>query len=266
MRRFAIDIEELAKDAYDKFNVTDFIEFYFTKGNYENNNKKNNKADILDAIENFIPQIDLENDNFRKYNKEIAGYIDYELYDKIEDYLLYDIDKKEYFVSPELGNVSDLIAENKEVPFEELENCNEPIGTRLFTLRLDFYNRDYPFIIINDNLLIKGEKGKTHTDALYNFSQKQEDEDFQFLADELENTSQREDTIDLMSETLDVNNLCFGHVKDNMAFLDMVSGRPSTNIYNLVKEELGVNKVYVSEDDYKSKCLNTRVARLLKMV
>jgi hypothetical protein len=139
LKRIAVDLDELIKYAYDNFNTKNFIDYYFTKGDYENNNKKNNKADILDAIENFIPQIDLENDDFRKYNKEIAGYIDYELYDKIEDYLLYDIDKKEYFVSPELGDVSDLIAENKEVPFEELENCNEPIGTQLFTLRLDFY-------------------------------------------------------------------------------------------------------------------------------
>jgi hypothetical protein len=68
-----------------------------------------------------------------------------------------------------------------------------------------------------------------------------------------------------MNETLDINKLCFGHVKDDMAFLDMVNGRPSSNIYNLVKEELGVKKVYISEDDYESKCLNTRVARLMRI-
>lgn len=264
LKRIAVNLDELIKYAYDNFNTKNFIDYYFTKGDYENNNKKNNKADILNAIEEFIPQIDLKNENLWRYKKEIAGYIDFELYNKIEDYILYDIDKKEYFVSPELG-ISDLIADNKEVPFEELENCDEPIGTQLFTLRLDFYNRDYPFIVINDNLLIKGEPGKTHTDALYNFSKKQEDENFQFIADELENSFQREDTIDLMNETLDINKLCFGHVKDDMAFLDIVNGKPSSNIYNLVKKELNVKKVYISEDDYESKCLNTRVARLMRI-
>jgi len=55
LKRIAVDLDELIKYAYDNFNIKDFIDSYFVKGDYENNNKKNNKADILDAIEEFIP-------------------------------------------------------------------------------------------------------------------------------------------------------------------------------------------------------------------
>jgi hypothetical protein len=259
----ANDIESLIKQAYEEFSIPDFIDYYFEKGKYEENNKKNNKNDMLKAIDSYIPLIDKNNEEYKNNAEEIAGYIDYDLYYKIQDYILNDIDKKEYFVSPELGDLQDLIANNKDVPLEELEKSNEPIGTQFFTLRLDTYNRDYPFIIINNDIVIKGKNGQTHTESLADYAESQkDDEDFEFLAEELEGLSQREDSIELIEETLDISSLCFGHVKGNLAFIDVVSGKMSESLPNLVKSELGVKKVYVSSDDYESRCLNTRVARL----
>ena len=82
-------------------------------------------------------------------------------------------------------------------------------------------------------------------------------------SDWLRGTFGRNDAIIVFNRVLDVYEMAFGHVKNNMAFVDSTQNCTVSGISNLIKSELGVDKVYDSESHGKE-FDNKRVARLKK--
>ena len=151
------------------------------------------------------------------------------------------------------------------VSFDELKKKKDNVGDVTKTKYLDYNNRDYPFIVIEDDLVLKGRSGETHSQLLQRFVNEHKDDlpEMAKASDWLRGTFGRNDAIIVFNRVLDVYEMAFGHVKDNMAFVDSTQNCTVSGISNLIKSELGVDKVYDSESHGKE-FDNKRVARLKK--
>lgn len=279
------------------FNVKFFADYYFKPGDGTNNIKKLEFKKILPAIVDnvmFDGQILRNNNDFYKelliddevpqnaknsifqeildkYAKQLitnmtgTNCLAYRLSQKVTDYAL--IEHKDWFKREEKKDkkdINDYIRRDKQVPWSVVKNSDEPIGTKFHTKDLDFDNRDYPFIVLDKSLVIKGKKGQSHTQALHDFMEKHSDENesYEQASEHLQGGWKRYIAEDVIEDILQSDTVCFGHVKNKIAFVDTWENCSVEDVANLIQSELNVNKVYEStrlgNDFY-----NKRVARLI---
>jgi len=189
----------------------------------------------------------------------------YRLNRKVMDYAL--IEHKDWFKKEEKKDkkdINDYIRRDKQVPWSVVKNSDEPIGTKFHTKDLDFDNRDYPFIVLDKSLVIKGKKGQSHTQALHDFMEKHSDENesYERASEHLQGGWKRYVAQNVIEDILQSDTVCFGHVKNKIAFVDTWENCSVEDVANLIQSELNVNKVYESTR-LGSDFYNKRVARLI---
>ena len=289
-------IKALENHIEKNFNIKAFSDNYFKPyGDGKNNIKKLEFSRMLPAIADNVQydgQVLYKNDDFYKElliddevpanakNKIIQEALDkygddsitnftgtnclaYRLCKKVNDYAL--IEHKDWFKKEEnKKNINDYIRKDKQVPWSVVKDSDEPIGTKFHTKYLDFDNRDYPFIVLDKSLVIKGKKGQSHTQALHDFMEKHsnENESYEQAAENLQGGWKRYVAKDVIEDVLQSDTVCFGHVKNKIAFVDTWENCSVEDVASLIQSELNVKKVY------ESTCLgndfyNKRVARLV---
>lgn len=129
--------------------------------------------------------------------------------------------------------------EFKEIPFSILKDSDEPIGSTCFINYLDYTNREYPFVIINNSIFLKGNSGDTHTELLQSYLENLSDE-------KIENYDyiNRETGIDLINKELSPESLCFGHCMMDMAFVDSFDNCSIDDVLDLIMNQKNIKKVY----------------------
>jgi hypothetical protein len=284
--------EELSNYIEQNFNEESFFNIYFDKNNPKENIKKLEFKRMTPAIaeeflsnnhseDNFFKNLAVdipENEKDNLFNEVLNTYakdlitdysntqaLGYKLTTYVSNYAL--TNHKDWFKKIKDNPKKDFdyyVKNEKIVPFATLSRADEPIGTKSYSKSLDYDNRDYPFIILNNDLLIKGKHGQSHTQALHDFTEKysKDNETYQQAEEELSGNWKRFVSKDVIENTLNSDSVCFGHVKNKMAFVDTWDNCSVDDVANLIKSELNVNKVYESTPDF-GEWVNRRVARLV---
>lgn len=136
--------------------------------------------------------------------------------------------------------IDDYIKNNELVPFNVIKESNEPIGTKFWST----YHRDYPFIIVND-ILLKGKSGQSHAQVLQSYLKSFNKNKSREKAEELTNSIS--------------DSVCFGHIKDEIAFIDSYENCSLQDIVNILKNE-SITKVYITERK-GNEFINERIAK-----
>ena len=136
--------------------------------------------------------------------------------------------------------INDYIKNNELVPFNVIEESNEPIGAKFWST----YHRDYPFVIVND-VLLKGKNGQSHAQVLQSYLKSFNKDKSREKAEELANSIS--------------NSVCFGHIKDEIAFIDSYENCSLQNIVNILRNK-SITKVYITERK-GNEFINERIAK-----
>ena len=284
--------EELSNYIEQNFDEEAFFNIYFDENNPKENIKKLEFKRLVPAIieeffsrphseDNFFKNLAVnipENEKDTLFNEVLNTYakdlisdysntqaLGYKLSNYVTNYAL--TNHKDWFKKEKNNAKKDFdyyLKNEKIVPFATLSRADEPIGTKSYSKSLDYDNRDYPFIILNNELLIKGKHGQSHTQALHDFTEKysKDNETYQQAEEELFGNWKRFVSKDVIENTLKSDSVCFGHVKNKMAFVDTWDNCSVDDVASLIKSELNVNKVYESTPDF-GEWVNKRVARLV---
>jgi len=300
---------ELQNVISGNFDEKFFLADYFKKGDVKGNEEKKDSSKIESAMIDYMkkdfnernkanvfyrkcmiddeincdPKEKIFNQAIDKYGKTCIKEL--QLIDKIFDLCENSKIKEDYFTeqkpklqkkkknpeNEETQKVLQFVEKGKEIPFDVLKQADEPIGTKnIKTRSLDVGRRDYPFVVLDKDIVIKGTSKDTHTTAINKFMKKHMNEDSRYkdVKENLDEVKQdrgklwyrHEGNNALRDANFDV--LAFGHVKNGMAFIDTTQGCSADEVANAVKSELGVKKVYDSES-YGGSFLNLRVASRL---
>ena len=136
--------------------------------------------------------------------------------------------------------IDDYIKNNELVPFDIIKKSNEPIGTRLWST----YYRDYPFVIVND-ILLKGKNGQSHAQVLQSYLKSFNKDKSREKAEELANSIS--------------DSVCFGHIKNEIAFIDAYENCSLQDIVNILKND-SITKIYTTERK-GNEFINERIAK-----
>ena len=136
--------------------------------------------------------------------------------------------------------IDNYVKNNELIPFDVIEESNELIGTKFWST----YYRDYPFVIVND-ILLKGKNGQSHAQVLQSYLKSFNKDKSREKAEELANSIS--------------NSVCFGYIKDEIAFLDTYENCSLQDIVNILKND-SITKVYITERK-GNEFINERIAR-----
>ena len=146
--------------------------------------------------------------------------------------------------------IEQAVKRRKVVPFSVLKNMNEPIGTKgVPIMPIDFGRRDYPFIVMENSIFVKGTSSDSHSTALHNWAEKHKNDKTDLgkklkeIYDKKDDDWYRENAIAALAKA-GVTKLAFGHVRDDMAFVDTCDGCTVNDIKSVVKKGTGASKVY----------------------
>jgi len=227
------------------------------------------------------PKEKIFNQAIDKFGIKLLDKIDEKFFDIItsddfkKKYLIDKKEPREKKYDDDTEKLLDKIEDGKIVSFLELSKSNEPVGTDgIETTKLDVGFRDYPIVVLDKTIFIKGGENDTHTQAIYKYSKKhKKDEKFEKVNKDLKAKEDNDNDLfyrdegeDALTEA-DFKSFAFGHVKNNMAFIDSTMGCDVDEIKDLVKRKTHVKKVYDSTMLGKNPHTynNRRVARLIPL-
>ena len=145
--------------------------------------------------------------------------------------------------------------------WSDLAEVDDKIGEQTnveFGIRLDYDTRDGAFVYIDGDVAY-GEEGKTHGQILADYMEEHGNEDM--IPEDLkgDDIAGSRPTQSRMRRLVDTDNVAFGHIVDNMAFVEVLeTGANEDDVAKACKKQLKVDKVYFL-DNY-----NDVVKRLAK--
>lgn len=114
---------------------------------------------------------------------------------------------------------------------------------------LDYDTRDGAFVYIDGDVAY-GEEGKTHGQILADYMEEHGNEDM--IPEDLkgDDIAGSRPTQSRMRRLVDTDNVAFGHIVDNMAFVEVLeTGANEDDVAKACKKQLKVDKVYFLDND-----------------
>lgn len=114
---------------------------------------------------------------------------------------------------------------------------------------LDYDTRDGAFVYIDGDVAY-GEEGKTHGQILADYMEELGNEDM--IPEDLkgDDIARSRPTQSRMRRLVDTDNVAFGHIVDNMAFVEVLeTGANEDDVAKACKKQLKVDKVYFLDND-----------------
>lgn len=114
---------------------------------------------------------------------------------------------------------------------------------------LDYDTRDGAFVYIDGDVAY-GEEGKTHGQILADYMEELGNEDM--IPEDLkgDDIAGSRPTQSRMRRLVDTDNVAFGHIVDNMAFVEVLeTGANEDDVVKACKKQLKVDKVYFLDND-----------------
>ena len=114
---------------------------------------------------------------------------------------------------------------------------------------LDYDTRDGAFVYIDGDIAY-GEEGKTHGQILADYMEELGNEDM--IPEDLkgDDIAGSRPTQSRMRRLVDTDNVAFGHIVDNMAFVEVLeTGANEDDVVKACKKQLKVDKVYFLDND-----------------
>lgn len=202
---------------------------------------------------------------FKQAVEKFAGEIatDSDISNAIEEALASEDIKKKYFTHEEKkpkendekddGKLSDeekikqYFKRRKNVPFDKLREMNEPVGTKHIPIvPIDVGRRDYPFIVMENSIFVKGTHSESHSEALARYAEEHKDELGKKLKEAYKHRSSkwyRDNAFKVFAE-IGMTHFAFGHVREHMAFIDTCEGSTPEEVKDVVVKQSGIDKVY----------------------
>lgn len=152
-------------------------------------------------------------------------------------------------------------SKNEVEDYSDLSEFDDEIGEQTAvnsSVELDYDTRDAAFIYI-DGDVAEGDIGETHAQILEHYLKDMDrEEDIpEDLKDDNVNASRPSQA--RMKRLLDTDNIAFGHIVDNMAFVEVLeNGADENQVAKACKNEMDVDKVYFYDSN------NSIVKRLAK--
>lgn len=255
--------DEMNKTAYEglsNLDVNDYIDDITNNDllldEYENWLSDYNTEDELDVSSDCVSEMageltsktDIE-ENFDKALNSYASYCERnysgfgEEDDDITLYLEYNKEDNSVDDWSDLAEVDDKIGEQTNVKDGGI---------------LDYDTRDGAFVYIDGDVAY-GEAGKTHGQILADYMEELGNEDM--IPEDLKGNdiARSRPTQSRMRRLVDTDNVAFGHIVDNMAFVEVLeTGANENDVAKACKKQLKVDKVYFLDND------NDIVKRLAK--
>jgi len=253
-------MNEIAYEGLSNLDVNDYIDDITNNDllldEYKNWLSDYNTEDELDVSSDCVSEMaeeltsktDIE-ENFDKALNSYVSYCErnYSGFGEEDDDITLDLEYNEEDNSvddwSDLAKVDDKIGEQTNVEF----------GTRL-----DYDTRDGAFVYIDGDVAY-GEEGKTHGQILADYMEEHGNEDMipeDLKGDDIAGSRPSQSR---MRRLVDTDNVAFGHIVDNMAFVEVLAtGANEDDVAKACKKQLKVDKVYFL-DNY-----NDAVKRLAK--
>jgi len=239
-------MNEIAYEGLSNLDVNDYIDDITNNDllldEYKNWLSDYNTEDELDVSSDCVSEMaeeltsktDIE-ENFDKALNSYVSYCErnYSGFGEEDDDITLDLEYNEEDNSvddwSDLAKVDDKIGEQTNVEF----------GTRL-----DYDTRDGAFVYIDGDVAY-GEEGKTHGQILADYMEEHGNEDMipeDLKGDDIAGSRPSQSR---MRRLVDTDNVAFGHIVDNMAFVEVLAtGANEDDVAKACKKQLKVDKVY----------------------
>lgn len=136
--------------------------------------------------------------------------------------------------------------------WSDLAEVDDKIGEQTnveYGRALDYDTRDGAFVYIDGDVAY-GEEGKTHGQILADYMEELGNEDM--IPEDLkgDDIARSRPTQSRMRRLVDTDNVAFGHIVDNMAFVEVLeTGANEDDVAKACKKQLKVDKVYFLDND-----------------
>lgn len=136
--------------------------------------------------------------------------------------------------------------------WSDLAEVDDKIGEQTnveYGRTLDYDTRDGAFVYIDGDVAY-GEEGKTHGQILADYMEELGNEDM--IPEDLkgDDIARSRPTQSRMRRLVDTDNVAFGHIVDNMAFVEVLeTGANENDVAKACKKQLKVDKVYFLDND-----------------
>ena len=243
-------MNETAYEGLSNLDVNDYIDC-ITNNNllldeYENWLSDYNTEDELDVSSDCVSEMageltsktDIE-ENFDKALNSYVSYCErnYSGFGEEDDDITLDLEYNE-----EDNSVDD---------WSDLAEVDDKIGEQTNVedgRALDYDTRDGAFVYIDGDVAY-GEEGKTHGQILADYMEELGNEDM--IPEDLkgDDIAGSRPTQSRMRRLVDTDNVAFGHIVDNMAFVEVLeTGANEDDVAKACKKQLKVDKVYFLDD------------------
>lgn len=136
--------------------------------------------------------------------------------------------------------------------WSDLAEVDDKVGEQTnveYGRTLDYDTRDGAFVYIDGDVAY-GEEGKTHGQILADYMEELGNEDM--IPEDLkgDDIARSRPTQSRMRRLVDTDNVAFGHIVDNMAFVEVLeTGANEDDVAKACKKQLKVDKVYFLDND-----------------
>ena len=242
------EMNETAYEGLSNLDVNDYIDGITNNDllldEYENWLSDYNAEDELDVssdcVSEMAGELTSKTDIEENFDKALNSYVSYcerhysglgfgEEDDDITLYLEYNEEDNSVDDWSDLAEVDDKIGEQTNVKYGPI---------------LDYDTRDGAFVYIDGDVAY-GEAGKTHGQILADYMEEHGNEDM--IPEDLkgDDIAGSRPTQSRMRRLVDTNNVAFGHIVDNMAFVEVLeTGANEDDVAKACKKQLKVDKVY----------------------
>ena len=242
------EMNETAYEGLSNLDVNDYIDGITNNDllldEYENWLSDYNAEDELDVssdcVSEMAGELTSKTDIEENFDKALNSYVSYcerhysglgfgEEDDDITLDLEYNEEDNSVDDWSDLAEVDDKIGEQTNVKYGPI---------------LDYDTRDGAFVYIDGDVAY-GEAGKTHGQILADYMEEHGNEDM--IPEDLkgDDIAGSRPTQSRMRRLVDTNNVAFGHIVDNMAFVEVLeTGANEDDVAKACKKQLKVDKVY----------------------
>ena len=245
------EMNETAYEGLSNLDVNDYIDGITNNDllldEYENWLSDYNTEDELDVssdcVSEMAGELTSKTDIEENFDNALNSYVSYcerhysgfgEEDDDINIDLEYNEEDNSVDEWSDLAEVDDKIGEQTNVKDEVI---------------LDYDTRDGAFVYIDGDVAY-GEAGKTHGQILADYMEEHGNEDM--IPEDLkgDDIAGSRPTQSRMRRLVDTNNVAFGHIVDNMAFVEVLeTGANEDDVAKACKKQLKVDKVYFLDND-----------------
>ena len=245
------EMNETAYEGLSNLDVNDYIESITNNDllldEYENWLSDYNTEDELDVssdcVSEMAGELTSKTDIEENFDNALNSYVSYcerhysgfgEEDDDINIDLEYNEEDNSVDEWSDLAEVDDKIGEQTNVKDEVI---------------LDYDTRDGAFVYIDGDVAY-GEAGKTHGQILADYMEEHGNEDM--IPEDLkgDDIAGSRPTQSRMRRLVDTDNVAFGHIVDNMAFVEVLeTGANEDDVAKACKKQLKVDKVYFLDND-----------------